>query len=87
MAALAGIAIGLIQGGQMPLRGELTIQSTAPFASHTHHAPHIGLPHRAPVHSERKAISAPVGASACAIMPDSRVLKASPMAAQKAITR
>ena len=32
-------------------------------------------------------MSAPVGASACAIMPDKRVLKARPMAAQPAMIR
>lgn len=61
--------------------------STSARASHTHQAPHIGLPHRAPVHSDRKANSAPVGASAALIIPDSRVLKVMPMAAQKAITQ
>ena len=55
-------------------------------ASHTHHAPHIGLPQNAPVHSETKVNNTPVGANAAAIMPDSRVLNASPMAAQNAIT-
>jgi hypothetical protein len=56
-------------------------------ASHTHQVPHIGLPQKAPVHSDRKAISAPVGASACAIMADSRVFSARPMPAHAAITR
>ena len=50
-------------------------------ASHIHHAPHIGLPHNAPVHNEMKANSAPVGAIAVAIMDDKRVLKISPSAA------
>src|SRR5574340_1508063 len=39
-------------------------------ASQTHHAPHIGLPHKAPVHNEMKANNAPVGAMAVAIMAD-----------------
>ena len=56
-------------------------------ASHTHQAPHIGLHQSAPVHSESAAISAPVGASACAIMAETRVFSASPRPAQKAITR
>ena len=50
-------------------------------ASHSHHAPHIGLPHSAPVHNEMNANSAPVGAMAEAIMADKRVLKISPNAA------
>ena len=56
-------------------------------ASHTHQAPHIGLPHKAPVTSDKKVNKAPVGASAEAIMADSRVLKARPSPAQPAITR
>ena len=55
-------------------------------ASQTHQAPHIGLPHSAPVTSDKKANRAPVGASAEAIMPESRVLKARPKPAQAAIT-
>ena len=62
------------------------ISSDVRRASHTHHVPHIGLPQKAPVHSDRKAIRAPVGARAWAIMPDSRVLSARPMPAHAAIT-
>ncbi len=47
-------------------------------ASHIHHAPHIGLPHSAPVHNEIKVNSAPVGAIALAIIADKRVLKINP---------
>ena len=47
----------------------------------------MGLPHSAPVHSDKNAINAPVGASACAIMPDNRVLNDRPRPAQVAITR
>src|SRR3989339_1729233 len=57
------------------------ISSDVRRASHTHHAPHIGLPHNAPVHSEIKANNAPVGAIAVAIMADKRVLKINPSAA------
>src|SRR5512133_429165 len=63
------------------------INSEVRRASHTHQAPHIGLPHSAPVTSDKNANSAPVGARAEAIMPDKRVLKASPKPAQPAITR
>jgi hypothetical protein len=63
------------------------ISSEVRRASQTHQAPHMGLPHRAPVHRDRKANRAPVGASAELIMPDRRVLKVMPMAAQKAITQ
>ena len=50
-------------------------------ASHSHHAPHIGLPHRAPLHNEMKANNAPVGAMAEAIIADRRGLKIKPSAA------
>ena len=50
------------------------INSDVRRASHTHHAPHVGLPHNAPVHKVRKVNSAPVGASARIIMNGSRVL-------------
>ena len=63
------------------------ISSEVIRASQTHQVPHMGLPQKAPVQSARKAISAPVGASACAIIPDSRVFSASPMPAHVAITR
>ena len=56
-------------------------------ASHAQYVPHAGRPQNAPVHSARKAISAPVGASACAIIADRRVLKPSASALQPAITR
>ena len=62
------------------------ISSEVSRASHTHHAPQVGLPHNAPVHSAMNAIMAPVGASAEAIIEESRVLNASPIAAQAAIT-
>src|SRR5882672_6091138 len=55
-------------------------------ASHTHQVPQVGLPHSEPVHSAMKVNSAPVGAIALAIMPESRVLNARPTPAQKAIT-
>src|SRR3990167_8602648 len=58
------------------------ISSDVRRASQTHQAPHIGLPHKEPVISERNAKRAPVGASAEAIMPESRVLKARPKPAQ-----
>src|SRR5450756_2639587 len=63
------------------------INSEVNLASHTHQAPHIGLPHSDPVTSDKKANRAPVGASAEAIMPDKRVLKARPKPAQAAMTR
>src|SRR3546814_15704277 len=50
------------------------ISSEVNRASHTHHVPHIGLPHRAPVQSDRKVNIAPVGARALAIMAESRRL-------------
>ena len=56
-------------------------------ASQTHHAPQVGLPHSAPVHNARKVISAPVGASAQAIIDDRRELNTSPAPAQPAMAR
>ena len=56
-------------------------------ASHTHQVPHIGLPHSAPVQSDKNAQIAPVGASARHIIPDSRVLSVSPNRAQNAMAR
>ena len=55
-------------------------------ASHTHQVPQVGLPQSDPVHSAMNVKSAPVGASAVAIMCESRVLKTSPTPAQNAIT-
>lgn len=69
-----------------PIYRNSRISSEVRRASHTHQAPHIGLPHSDPVHSAMKVISAPVGASAEAIIEDSRVLNASPIPAQNAIT-
>src|SRR5450830_1767396 len=63
------------------------INSEVRRASHTHQAPHMGLPQKAPVTKDKKANKAPVGSSAEAIIPDRRVLKASPKAAQPAMTR
>ena len=53
----------------------------------THQVPQVGFPHSEPVQSARKVNSAPVGAIALAIMPERRVLKVRPRAAQKAITK
>ena len=63
------------------------INSEVRRASQTHQAPHIGLPQNAPVQRDKKAIHAPIGASACAIMADKRVLKIKPSPAQAAITK
>ncbi|MND07799.1 hypothetical protein D3C83_300300 [compost metagenome] len=49
--------------------------------------PHVGRPHSDPVASAMKVISAPVGASDCAIIADSRVPNPSASALQPAITR
>ena len=49
--------------------------------------PHIGLPHRAPVHKDKKANLAPVGANARVIMPDKRVLKVKPNMLQNAMAK
>ena len=62
------------------------ISSEVRRASQTHQVPQVGLPQNEPVHSAMKVNSAPVGASALAIMCESRVLNARPMAAQNAIT-
>src|SRR3954464_5032368 len=62
------------------------ISSEVNRASHTHHAPHVGRPQKEPVHNAMIVISAPVGASACAIIDDSLVLNTSPMPAQNAMT-
>ena len=50
-------------------------------ASHTHQVPQVGLPHSAPVHNANAVNNAPVGASACIIIADRRVLKPSVSAA------
>ena len=55
-------------------------------ASQTHQVPHVGLPQSDPVHRAMNVNSAPVGASAEAIMFESRVLNTSPTPDQKAIT-
>jgi hypothetical protein len=70
-----------------PMYRKRRISSEVRRASHTHQVPQVGLPHSAPVHSARKVIQAPVGASATASIEASRVLKISPIAAQKAMTR
>ncbi len=62
------------------------ISSEVRRASHTHQVPQVGLPHSAPLHSAMKVNIAPVGAIAEAIMPDRRVLRTRPSAAQHAIT-
>ena len=54
-------------------------------ASHAQYVPQVGRPQNAPVHSASAAISAPVGASACAIIAESRVLKPSANALQPAM--
>ena len=54
-------------------------------ASQTHHVPHVGLPHAAPVHSASTVNSAPVGAMARATIDASRALNAHPIAAHTAI--
>ena len=45
----------------------------------------MGLPHSAPVQSDKKQNTAPVGARAWVIMPETRVLKLRPSQAQKAM--
>ena len=55
-------------------------------ASHAQYVPHVGLPHSAPVHGAMNVNSAPVGASACAIIAARRVLKVSDIAHQNAMT-
>ena len=47
----------------------------------------MGLPHKAPVHKDRNAKIAPVGASARVIMPDRRVLNTSSSTLQNAMAR
>ena len=61
------------------------MSSDVSLASQTHQAPHIGLPHIAPVQSDKKQKIAPVGANAAVIIPDRRVLKVSPKKLQNAI--
>ncbi len=69
-----------------PMYKNNRINSEVSRASHTHQVPHIGLPHKAPVHKARKVNKAPVGASAEAIKEDSRVLNTNPIPAYTAIT-
>ena len=47
----------------------------------------MGLPHKAPVHKDKKAKMAPVGAKARHIIPDKRVLNVMPKIAQKAMAK
>ena len=47
----------------------------------------MGLPHKAPVHKDKNAKIAPVGAKARVIMPDKRVLKVRPNTLQNAMAR
>src|SRR5690606_16151833 len=70
-----------------PIYKKSRINSDVKRASHTHQAPHIGLPHHAPVQSARNVNMAPVGAIALATMEESRVLNARPIPAQKAMTK
>src|SRR5450830_213364 len=63
------------------------ISSEVRPASHPHQAPHIGLPHKEPVTSDRKANRAPVGARAEATMLEIRVLKIRPTPAQAAMIK
>ena len=56
-------------------------------ASHTHQVPHVGLPHKAPVHKAISVNSAPVGASARAYIEAMRALSIQPQTAQNAIAR
>ena len=56
-------------------------------ASHTHQVPQVGSPHKAPLTSAMAVNIAPVGASAEAIMDDSRVRSTSASAQYAAITR
>src|SRR3954465_5106753 len=62
------------------------ISSEVNRASQTHQVPHVGRPQNDPVHNAMNVISAPVGASACAIMDDSLVLNTRPIPAQNAMT-
>ena len=69
-----------------PMYRNSRISSEVSRASHTHQVPQVGLPHNDPVHSAMKVISAPVGASASAIMKDRRVFMIKPTPHQNAIT-
>src|SRR3569832_2713285 len=69
-----------------PILRNSRISSVVRRASHTHHVPHMGLPHNEPDHNARKVNSAPVRASAEAIIDDSRVLNTSPAHAKIAKT-
>ena len=70
-----------------PIYKNSNTSSDVSRASHTHQAPQVGLPHRAPVHRARKVIQAPVGARAVASIEASRELNTRPMPAQNAIAR
>ena len=63
------------------------INSEVSLASQTHHVPHIGLPHKAPVVKAINEKMAPVGAIDWANMNESLDFKARPTMFQKAITR
>ena len=74
-------ALSARRGSSIALRNAITpryrksrINSDVIRASHAQYVPQVGRPQKAPVHNAMKVINAPVGASACAIIADSRVL-------------
>ena len=70
-----------------PMYKKNKINSDVSRASHTHQAPHIGLPHKAPVHSDKNANSAPVGARAWLSMPAIRARNTKHTTPQKAMAK
>src|SRR3546814_12120782 len=55
-----------------PMYKKRSISSEVRRASQTNQVPHMGLPHKAPVQSERKVKMAPVGAKDVAILENGR---------------
>ena len=87
-------ALSLLRGSSMaackamkPMYRNSRITTEVSRASHTHQVPQVGRPHSDPVHKVSTANRAPVGASARAIMNDSRVPSTRPTADQKAMAR
>src|SRR3990172_10863824 len=62
------------------------INSEVRRASHTHHVPHMGLPHSEPVTKVKKVKEAPMTAEAEATLSATFIFQINPIAAETAIT-
>src|SRR6266704_5038753 len=88
-SASTALARSARRGSSMELRRPMypkyrksRINSDVMRASHAQYVPHVGLPHSAPLQSAMNVNSVPVGARACAIIADRRVLRVNDRADQ-----